>query len=39
VSSIGPFSSVYYMIKVTLAVLLAYVRNRGRSRGAAEIID
>jgi hypothetical protein len=31
VSSIGPFSSVYYMIKVTLAVLLAYVRNRSRS--------
>lgn len=31
VSSIGPFSSIYYMVKVTLAVALAYVRNRARA--------
>ena len=32
VSSIGPLSAVYYMIKVTIAVMLAYVRNRRRER-------
>ena len=31
VSSIGSTQSVYYMIKVTLAVALAYLRNRGCS--------
>ena len=30
-SSIGPFDAVYYMVKVTVAVLLAYVRNVGRA--------
>ncbi|MEO6954084.1 MAG: glycosyltransferase family 2 protein [Polyangia bacterium] len=30
-SSIGPFDAVYYMVKVTVAVVLAYVRNLERS--------
>jgi glycosyltransferase involved in cell wall biosynthesis len=34
VSSIGPFASAYYMVKVTVAVVLAYVRNRKRRSGA-----
>ena len=31
-SSIGPFDAVYYMVKVTVAVGLAYIRNLKRSR-------
>ena len=31
-SSINAFGSVYYMFKVTIAVVLAYVRARGRKR-------
>jgi glycosyltransferase involved in cell wall biosynthesis len=34
-SSIGGLQSVYYMIKVTLAVALAYLRNRGRPAALA----
>jgi hypothetical protein len=35
-SSIAGFSTVYYMIKVTLAVLLAYARTRPRSLTSPE---
>jgi glycosyltransferase involved in cell wall biosynthesis len=35
-STIAGFSAAYYMVKVTVAVLLAYVRNRGRRSSLPE---
>ncbi len=39
VSSIGGLSAIYYMVKVTLAVLLAYARTRPRGQGQEDSPD
>jgi glycosyltransferase involved in cell wall biosynthesis len=40
VSSIGPLAAVYYMVKVTVAVMLAYARNRRRDVASfADVAD
>jgi len=38
-SSIFGFSTVYYMMKVTVAVLLTYVRTAGRKEGTDDAIE
>lgn len=36
VSSIAGFSTIYYMIKITVAIVLTYVRSLGKSKDADE---